>query len=823
MARPDYDLNSARDANLVSSNGTEYEINILWTGATDTTDMVLGPSGAQISYETPEDKTKNSYISSSKCTIPFLVQNATDKAFILLLATDYQEREVWITIRESSGSGTLLWAGYVLLDLKDEQDISYPYEVTLTAIDGLAALKDKPFVRELNTETGLAPAFPYVRNDTYYNAGYQNIIGGTTTTVKWLAELLFNTGMVIADDGDGASYLTNYHIQTSVNLWNEGHPAPAEDKDPLGYSQLNMKNLYIEKEGNIVDVPTCYEVLEYICKSFGMRCCYFEHVFYFVEIDQYNQDSPAASTPSFPKNLPTTEYFYGGGYRLSQIHLGNSNFSIYDLTLENVTAPGEGLQKLSGGVYSGLPAIKTVTSTYLSSISLNAYSGFPRFPSEYGMPLDASGAEVSYSVWNGGYVIQAKAGVQTTAGVPNDIIYTTIDNFKDFDGMNFETYLSYKNTTTANLNIYTLFILIAKPTGQGAATYPFKVCARNTGSVDYTWTDWTTANTSAGPFSGTSALRRYARQVTPIPPSATIDQNVGISCYSTATDPYCVSHNGLFPTDPVFSGSWDFSVLSFMCYDSDSTYEMRGFDGFGTLNYGASYNHGCVTGYSSGTATNYAGTPLSTVGKYQKTTEYQYDYDNTLDNDSSSQYLGTLQAISSTEGVFPTSITVDVVNKNTYIFNSDKYFFSDGATIKVSADDITYVNASIDGKWTKPTYVWNNGTTQFDYTVGAYDKQLVVLDNESIIYNQSIPLKQLNGTTALSENEKHYTGTTILKYMNPIARLTDLDGNNYQLMRGTFNLLTDEWETTMNQVFYEIPSETINVGIEALGAGYLDN
>ena len=87
MARPDYDLNSVRETDLVSSNGTEYEINILWTGAGAGTEMVLGSSGVQISYETADDKTKNSYILSSKCTILFLVQNATDKAFILSLAT----------------------------------------------------------------------------------------------------------------------------------------------------------------------------------------------------------------------------------------------------------------------------------------------------------------------------------------------------------------------------------------------------------------------------------------------------------------------------------------------------------------------------------------------------------------------------------------------------------------------------------------------------------------------------------------------------------------------------------------------------------------
>ena len=89
---------------------------------------------------------------------------------------------------------------------------------------------------------------------------------------------------------------------------------------------------------------------------------------------------------------------------------------------------------------------------------------------------------------------------------------------------------------------------------------------------------------------------------------------------------------------------------------------------------------------------------------------------------------------------------------------------------------------------------------------------------ENIIYNQSIALKQLNGTTALAETNKFYTGTSILKYMNPIGKLTDLDNNEYQLMRGTFNLLLDEWNVTMNQIFYEVPSETVNIGTQSVNA-----
>ena len=79
----------------------------------------------------------------------------------------------------------MLWCGYLVLDLKDEQDVSYPYEVSLTAVDGLASLKDIPYVRETNVDTGATPTFPYIAGDTFIDAGYfnllENTVGGTAT------------------------------------------------------------------------------------------------------------------------------------------------------------------------------------------------------------------------------------------------------------------------------------------------------------------------------------------------------------------------------------------------------------------------------------------------------------------------------------------------------------------------------------------------------------------------------------------------------------------------------------------------------------------
>ena len=789
MARDDYGLQTVRDGVITSSNGTEYTINILWNTSGGGTDMIFGSSGVQISYETPDDKNKNSYILSSSCTIPFIVQNSADKTFILQLATLRQERDVWITVRENSN---LLWCGYLLLELKDEEDVSYPYEVTLKAVDGLAGLKEKPFLREENVTSSATPTFPYVPDDTFYNKGFQNIIGGVSFT--WINELLYNTGMVLAaDDTGGTTFLENYTIQTAVNYYNEGHPAPADTVDPLRYTRLDVKKLHsLTQSGNITP-PSCYEVLEYICRMFGMRCVYWEHAFHFTQITQYNTDEDAAGTASVPINIPTRVYGSTGVHVSDQDYLGSTTLTPYDLTLENVSAPAEGIQKLAGTIYSGLPAIKTVRGTYLGNVGANVYTGMPTFPPTW----DTSGNEVRYNRW--------------PLDANNQIIWGTITDAADADGFNFETYLSYKNTASCNLNIQVMFLLVAKPSTQTATVGTnTKICIRSTTAHSYSWDSWTTGTQ---PRTGTSAILRYAKQGTSIPPAAAIDQNVGIKVYSTAQDPYCVAHNGLFPTDAAFTGDWDFSVITLTCYDSNAASPMIGFYGgtAQTINYGSSSNHGRCYGFATGTGTTYSG---ATLIQNQDIWDYAYNYANTLNPSSGSPlpFMGTLQAIG-LDGQLASLYEIDVVNKNSYVYDADLYFWGDSQTIQVSDDGSTWVFAD-EGKWVKPTYAWNGSS--FTYTVGSYDKMLIELNLNDIIYNQSIALKQLNGTTALAETNKFYSGTSILKYMNPIGKLTDLDDNQYQLMRGTFNLLLDQWDVTMNQIFYEVPSETVNTGIEVM-------
>ena len=797
MARANYGLQSIRQGVVKSANSTRYDIDILYTGTGGTNEMIFGEGGVEIRYESPNEKSKNTHILTSQCTIDFLVQNDTDKNFIASLSSTYEEKDVWITVRSKTDE-ILTWCGYMILDLKDEQDVSYPYSVSLTAIDGMAGLKQIPYIRETNIDTGAIPTFPYVAGDTFYSSSFNQVIGAGTTH-SWLADIVYKTGMVLAaDDTGGTSFLENYKIQTAVNYYNEDHPAPAADKDPLAYSRIKLNNMHKLDSDGYVTPPSCYTVLEYICKSFGMRCIYWQHQFHFISIDEYNTDEDAAGTPAAPINIPTRVYLYTGVADTNQNYLGNNNLSLYDMQIENATAPGEGLQKLAGTVYSGLPAIKKIQSTYLSSASENVYNGFPLLPATW----TKDGALHEYQQYN-------RDG-------NNVIMNMDLTDAADANGIRIQIYLSFKNTSSDALRFVTAFTIYAFPHGETILGGNGKVLQRNLTDGDY---DWNIASSGASgnypAFRTATGVQRYCRQNCWVPPTAAIDQSVGILAYDSALDGYSNSI-GCIPIHAAMTGEWTFQIMAYSAEDSNgSELAASYYKVSGPSVYGGWACHGSVTQYAVSGQTDYDGS-TTTTRQYPQD-DYQIDYLPTLNGTGNTltPFMGTFRLEGINVGT-PLEMMLEVQNNNSYEMESGPYFWGDGRTIQVSSDGTNWDFADVDGKWMKPTYAWNSGTSSFDYTLGTYNKKLVQLVMYNIQYNQSVNLRQFNGTTALAKTNKVYSGTTILKFFNPIAKLTDADNKQYALMRGTWNLAMDEWNITSNEIFYEVPSETIVFGEQAL-------
>ena len=333
-----------------------------WAGSS--TEINLGGSGPEIQYETSGQE-KFTYILASSLDIPFIVEDIGMQDFITDLQDGtFKEKDVYVHLFNSRDTVRPLWSGFLLMDLSAKQDVSFPYEVKLTAIDGLSILKDRPFVRDTNTSTGAAVTFPYEQEDVYWN-NYDDI-------VDWIEIILLKTGS--AQSAQGLS--TNYTFKTSVNWYNSTMPSATQADDPLRWTQCKMNTVYDRDENGKYTPQSTYEVLEALCKTWGMRCVYWHHTFHFVHIAEYEANE--SGTTGSQINIPTREYYYNGGVRLDQAGIGESNFGLYDLQFENVTnVNNAGLQKLAGTQYDNYAPIKKIITDFSVLADENRFFGFP--------------------------------------------------------------------------------------------------------------------------------------------------------------------------------------------------------------------------------------------------------------------------------------------------------------------------------------------------------------------------------------------------------------------------------------------------------------
>ena len=332
-----------------------------WAGSS--TEINLGSSGPEIKYETSGQE-KFTYILASSLEIPFIVENTGMQDFITDLQDGtFEEQDVYVHLFNSRDTTRPLWSGFILMDLGAKEDVSFPYEVKLTAIDGLSILKDRPFVRDTNTSTGAAVEFPYDVNDVYWN--------NYTKITNWIEIILLKTGSALNAQG-----CANYTYKTSINWYNSAMPSANQTDDPFFWTQCKMNTLYDRDENGIYTAPTTYEVLESLCKNWGMRCVYWHHTFHFVQIAEYEANE--SGTAIAPINIPTREYYYNGGRRLDQAAIGETQFGQYDLQFENVTnVNNAGLQKLAGTQYDNYAPIKKIITDFNVLADENRFFGFP--------------------------------------------------------------------------------------------------------------------------------------------------------------------------------------------------------------------------------------------------------------------------------------------------------------------------------------------------------------------------------------------------------------------------------------------------------------
>ena len=333
-----------------SFNGWDYYMEFFikdYAGAA--TEISLGRGGPSISYDTDSEDRDNPIL-ASQMDIPFVVTNGTENSFIEALRDTYEEQDVYVHLYQStSANESPLWSGFLLMDLGDKEDVWYPYEVKLKATDGLSLLKDRDFVDSDAVK-------PYQSTDMYWGPG---------RFTHWISLILQKVGAATSDEGA----FNDAHFRTSVNWYNAEHTGTGQSVDPL-YTTMGKVNWTHSSDDNGNYKPMdSYKVLKEIMKTWHCRIVYWKHIFWIVQIPEYNRTEDGNNDE--PENIPTRIYTMGGTPNGDVEYIGGKYQTRYELTI------GAGIEKLTGTKYQFYPRLKSVTAEYLTGGGSNYYGGFP--------------------------------------------------------------------------------------------------------------------------------------------------------------------------------------------------------------------------------------------------------------------------------------------------------------------------------------------------------------------------------------------------------------------------------------------------------------
>jgi len=339
-----------------SYNGWDYYLEI-WVEnySGSATEISIGASGPIITYGTDEQD-RFSPILSSKLELPFMVTNTTQDAFIKNIRENFNEQDVYIHLYRESSSGyssvAPLWSGFVLMDLSASPDLYYPYPVTLTAVDGLSLLKEIDFV-----QSGTAGS--YTDADMYSSNG---------RFTYWLKEILLKSGASTTTQGS----TQDYKFTTAINWFNSVMPTITQSTDPFYQTKCNTKMFFSKDADENFTVVNCYDVLKNLLKHWGARIIYWKHIFYIVQIQEYN--TAESGTYANPDNIDTRTYTKTGAFDSSSDNLGDSYWTRYNLLIDDVTG---GIQKLAGSQFNYLPQLKRTQAKFIDYGNKNYFGGLP--------------------------------------------------------------------------------------------------------------------------------------------------------------------------------------------------------------------------------------------------------------------------------------------------------------------------------------------------------------------------------------------------------------------------------------------------------------
>jgi len=352
-------------------NDTPYTIGIYDSSFSGTVQQIeLSGDAFSIEYERQGDE-KFTAVKGSRCNV-FL--KVTDDA----VGLDLQS---WITTNLLASNedkfqlvvyrdGNLFWVGNILHDLSGRMDASRPYDFTLTATDGLARLKDFTF------------DFATDNNDRY-------------KMIDYIFEVLKETPLYKLN-------ISSYLYTTCVEWWEDSMPARAANKDPLDFTKVHCYTFtkFDEKKQERTAF-TYYEVLEELCKHWGMRVIMSEGIYKFVQVNNYVDDG-------------TTKY--QRVYNRSNAYVSNSALP----SALNIQTSSPIRKVMAGNQWNYFAPLKNVYRTFPFT-NKNMLNGGTDLPYSQNLPSNLTGGAGKKLILNMGIDWQITGSVPLGSSVKIDL------------------------------------------------------------------------------------------------------------------------------------------------------------------------------------------------------------------------------------------------------------------------------------------------------------------------------------------------------------------------------------------------------------------
>lgn len=316
-------------------------------------------NGARKEYRGDGDSVFSPILGSS-LAFQMMIEDTTHEALITDLAGAPEGRFTVVLYRE----GVFDWAGVINSPEISIEDLDYPYAFAITAVDGLALLKNYEY-RQDGTDV------------TKWDLRYT----GIDSLIDIVFRVLQKLPHVVTHFTGSTKFLVS-----AVNWYAEQHDTTpvAAAYDPLYYTEIDNRFAVTGQSSGNAKFLSCYDVLSYILRAFGARVGLFdgyflieqvEHRFYVIGSNDnysryyaYDGTGPTANTLTASQDVGLAEDI--------KIHTSGTFSFERPIKSARVTQNINALQNLLSGAYFDSGTVETVTVENVFADGTNSYIRF---------------------------------------------------------------------------------------------------------------------------------------------------------------------------------------------------------------------------------------------------------------------------------------------------------------------------------------------------------------------------------------------------------------------------------------------------------------